>query len=503
MIDTETRELAKAYSDFLYFLDYCYIEDPTSERIIKFQKWDYLVELARLLQAKNNLVILKSKKIGITTLLSLYSLWRALRSERFRCLTISSGQKQSAMILGMCKTAYQRLPESWVANIKLAADSGEEFGFIHGSNIFALPSTKKAGLGETAALVIIDEWDFHEYPEEDFASTKPTIAAGGQVVGISTSDRSLPNSLFKNIYKSGHIPDSWLKKYISSDKTGQNSFKSIFLPAFIRPDRDEGWFDREKKDYESAGILHKYEENYPMTEADALSPISARSFFDKEVIKNLWEGCADPIETRDNGVIKLFSRWRPGVSYVAGMDISQGVGGDAQCLIIAGKQGLNGEVAAIVHSNVISPDNMADIAYRLCEEYKFPLLAVENNSIGKSAIDALKNLRYPKLYYSDDKMEKPGVYTSGQKGYRFNKDSMLTDLSISLRTGELVTRHRETVEQLMKMQWSSSGRLESSGHDDMVMSLAITNQMLKDARPIVKKDRVPLVETAYKRGMYA
>jgi len=391
----------------------------------------------------------------------------------------------------MCNAGMRILPQWLLGGLKVVTESKSELGFNNHSSVIALPSTQRAGISRTASLVFIDEWDYHDYPEDDYSNAKPTMAAAeGQLVGVST-----PNDVFD--------PTSFFVTKYKDAKIGRNNFHPIFIGADARPDRTPEWLQKQARDF--IGLEYKFEKLYPMTETEALSPISIRSFFDKPVLQRLIDGSMVPLEERENGAIKIFSRWRPGVSYVAGGDSSQGVGGDAQCLTIVGKQGLVSEVAAVIHSNRIAPDIFAYMTCELCKEYKYPLLAPEANSIGQAYISKLVELGYPNLFYSDEKRTKVGVFTSGAKGHsRFNKETMLYDLSVVLSNGELVTRYKTQVEEMYNFQRDDSGHVTvTHGHDDTVMSLAIANQMLKDAHPIINRKHKSMVGSRVKRGMYA
>jgi len=61
--------------DFLHFVDgYCWIEVPNADPI-RFRLWKFQARLAVLMQTVLELIILKSRRLGITWLVLAYALW--------------------------------------------------------------------------------------------------------------------------------------------------------------------------------------------------------------------------------------------------------------------------------------------------------------------------------------------------------------------------------------------------------------------------------------------
>lgn len=476
----EVEEYTRICFNPVKFLEYCKINDAVSQRVIDFEFWPHLVDLISAFQRERQIIVLKSKQVGVSYLIAFYSLWRALTIKAFNALLLSAGEKESALLLEKCKFAYQNLPE--FLRLPVGKYSESEITFPEmGSRIAALPSTEIPGIGATASLVVMDEWDFHRYPESDYATAEPTASAGGQIIGVSTVDKSKPDSLFKSLYKQA--------------KNSENNFYPIFLPWNIRPGRDKEWYEFEKRAY--IDREYNFEENYPETEREALSPLSARGFFDGDTLNRLLESCRQPIETKE-GIVHIYSNWRPGVAYCAAADESQGQGGDYQCLVVLGKQGLTSEVVAMIHSNNITTDVFAYMTEQLLKEYKYPLLAGEANPIGIAYLNKLQELNYPRLYYSDEKRERVGWLTS-----KYNRETSLLELSEALRSGHLLTYYKPMVLEMFNFQRTARGRVEAvGGHDDTVMALDIANQMLKHISLVVKVKEKPLLVERKTGGMY-
>jgi len=469
--------------DVTRFLPYCKIKDAATKAIIDFVLWPHIVEFLHILENEDRVIVLKSKQIGLSYGVSFDTFHRVLTIEAYTAIFLSAGQVESAQLLDKPKFAYEYLPK-WL-QIPYGKWSESEITFpLLRSSILALPSTTTPGLGMTVSRAVLDEWDFHTYPESSFATAQAAAShTGSQIIGLSTVDPTKPNSLFKKMYHQA--------------KRGENGYYPVFLGWNVVPGRDQKWYDKMSLEY--IGREHDKLANYPATEAEALSPLIGRTYFEKETLQRLLKGCQDgngkPMEER-NGVTFIYQKWAPGVSYVSAADISRGTGGDSQCLVIIGKRGISAEVVAIIHSNLVATDIFADMSFKLLAEYQNPILAAEAN-VGEAYLNKLIEMQYPNIYYS--KKDHPGWWTLMR-----SRNTALEELSAVLRTGELVTRYEPMIEELMYFQWTEAGRPEAAEgkHDDTVMALAIGNQMLKDSAPPVTGRRKARVQTVTTRGMY-
>jgi len=445
------------------FLQYCRINDATTNRVISFEFWEHLIDLWQTLDNNRQVIILKARQVGVSYLVAFYILHKALTVKGFNALVVSAGEQEASRFLDKIKFAYIYLPD-WL-KFPIGKWSESEITFPDlGSRIAAYPSTENPTLGETASLRFDDEWEYHRYPEADYAAGEPTISAGGQHIGASTVNKSNPDSLFKTLYRQA--------------KEGLNNYYPVFLSALSRPGRDEQWLEKEKLNY--IGREWQFYQNYPITEEDALSPISGQAFFDVEMLRSMPE--TSPIEERQ-GHTFIYSRFQPSWVYAIGCDISQGVGRDYQAAVLLGKKGNTVEDVAYIHTNDLSLKTYAFYANELAREYNFPLLAAEANAMGLAFLQELQEQDYPKLFFRDDKKQKLGWWTTESV-----KEKALIDLASALKDGILVVRFKSLLSQLMEFQRvatrSGEVKVRSVGkHDDLVMALAIAYHTIKDLRP--------------------
>jgi hypothetical protein len=476
-------ELFKIVQDPLYFLRYVRIQEP-GELERKYEIWPHLVEFFDALHKFPRIIVLKSKQIGISWALAVDTTKHILTVPGANVSEISNVELSAKSLLEKSQTVYNHLPE-WLKNVgnrpfTRYPDSTEAFGLKEmRSQIRALTSTKTSSIGENLSRGIHDEADFHEYFEDNFAHTDPATRKG-QLIVVSTADKTKPDSFFKNLYKNA--------------RAGKNDFKPFFFGALSRPDRDMEWYEREKEIWKAQNLLWMFEQNYPLTEEEALSPISAQSYFNRDILNTLWQNACSPEETRQ-GFIYIYQPWKPGYLYGAGVDVAEGVGLDYSVLTIIGKYGLSAEVVALIYSNTLSTDLFSYYISQLCGEYKNPLLFVENAGLGESVISRLLESKYPKLYYTGKEAGKEGK--AGWTSSRNRKLNALNVLSNDVNDGSLITRFKPQVQEMMEYQ-VVDGYPQPTGatHGDTVISFMLADLAVKEVKPSVK----PLVIYPRHRG---
>lgn len=119
-------------------------------------------------------------------------LWGAIFKPGFVGLWMSTTQDDANKAVGVLNLMWQFMPQ-WAkdrAPVLVTNQAGlKEWEFPDGarSRIRAFPSTHKSGAGETASLVVLDEFALAEAQDDLLRTTQPTTDAGGQLIIISTA----------------------------------------------------------------------------------------------------------------------------------------------------------------------------------------------------------------------------------------------------------------------------------------------------------------------------
>jgi len=465
-IDDRHLEVAGKVAEHpINLIPYARVSDPLRGNAA-YEAWPHIIEFLQVAHEAKSLVVIKARQIGLSWASALYALWTAMYRPNARVLLISIGEREAGELLAKSKYIWRYLPGFLKPTLNF--DSVTMLGFeVMESKIVALPNTAYAGKGEAGTLVINDEWDFHEFAAANYASAKPTVDRGdAKVIGVTTVDKTNPNSFSKQIFRGAIV--------------GENNFKALFYPYDILPWRDEAWYEQTKRDSPEPWRM---EENYPRTIGEALSPLSERSFFDKDALNYLWDNAEEPIDKRAGGIY-ILQPPKVGIRYVGGVDVAKGVRKDFSSLTIIGKEGIDAEVVAVINTNDTSTDMFAYQVDKLCREYFNPLLAVENNGIAEAVLNKLRDLHYPRIYDESKDGKSPGVATTAGAMSNFRLTN-LVELGENIRNRSVRTKFKPQIQQMMEFYWKEGvvrDRPEGKGHDDMVFSLMFANLMLKHAR---------------------
>lgn len=222
------------------YLEGAVVEDTQGEGGVRaFELWPHLVETLEAWESGRNEIILKARQLGFSSAVALYA-GRVARVPGNLVLLLSQGQDESFELLRKVRVGlveHRRYPAL------LSRDGSGVLEVAGGGRVIALPSTPKAGRGYTARLVVSDEAGMHPFAKENFAGYRNTIADGGQHLVISTANG-----------QSGWFAEQW-KAAIG----GESGYEPRFYPWWVRPGRDEGWYERERRAFTGMEELFKQE----------------------------------------------------------------------------------------------------------------------------------------------------------------------------------------------------------------------------------------------------
>lgn len=473
--DDEVEVLVEAFRRFC--LEAVKIKVPGAR--IPLELRDAQLDTVRSWIKYRNTIALKARQIGFSTLAAAFMLWCALGGSDRQIYALSKKKDASVSLVSKVRYAYRSMPE-WARKRgpKLLNKTLLAMQFDNDSFIQSSPTGSDPIRGETAFLVIVDEWASFENAEEAWASIQPVADIGGRVCGISTAKGE--GSFFHRLWLGAEARD--------------NSFYPIFHPWWAVPERDQEWYDRQVRDLEPWQLYQEYPSNPEEAFVGSGNP-----FFNLEVVRAnrpreaKWKGFVryDPeaSEVRyqrdqdDAGPLWVYEEPSPRKAYVVGADIAQGLEhGDWSVAYVMEAE--SGEIVAVYRAKP-EPDEFAHILYGLGYMYGYALLAPEVNNHGRSTVDHLKRLKYGRIYRRRSKLKRGGdapTETIGWLTTHGNKHDICLELGVWLR--EHNVPHEATIQELKTFRAEQRGdrvRLQGSPHDDCVMALAITVEARKYA----------------------
>ncbi len=461
---------------------YAYIQDKNTGKVIKWQSWDYLVDVLNILLDCPEVIIVKARQLGISWLVSGLSLWDTIFRDCAKTLFLSQGEKEAWDLLAKSKFINRKLP-SFLRLDEKHPDSRElmDFRLIDGM-LQALPSTEKAGHGTDARRVVRDELARHPYGKENFRAIGPTVDAGGQSVDLSTMEKSdLNNHFTERVMKIyNNSTRSNLPSGVVVFKHNDSEAKLIFLGWKLRPVRKEGMT---LEDWWEKVIVPKYgaydrEEQYPATIEEAVSTPKARGRFDGDAINDLEKRCTSPpLREENNGAVKIYQEPILAGRYSMVQDPSEGGKDGDPC---AGGIFDRWQHRVVSIHGWLTLNEQARILWDLYQRYTAggtaPFTCVERNSCGLTLIEKLKDLGVTNWFYFDKAKTKEGWWTGN------NRSDIIADLADAIFGRELNEPELAVMQEFrsfIKTDKHPDGEARGGTHDDFVMMWAIALQIRK------------------------
>jgi len=450
-------EYIKCAKSATYFMKkYCMIQHPTKGKI-PFHLYPYQEDTLQDFQENDRIVILKSRQLGISTLIAGYALWMILFQNDKNCLVVAIDQNTSKNLVTKVRVMFDNLP-SWL-KLKQIESNKLSMRLSNGSQIKAVASTGTSGRSEALSLVIIDEAAFVEGAEELWASLQQTLSTGGQGIILST-----PNGTGNFFHK------TWTKA-----EAGENKFKTKRLPWQVHPERDQSWRDRQ--DAELGPRL-------AAQECDCDFSTSGNTVVSPDLITYYVQTYAqEPIQKRgfDNN-LWIWESPDYSKNYVVTADVARGDGSDYSAFHILDVESCR-QVAE--YKGQLTTKDFGNMLVAIATEYNDALLVVENANVGWAAIQQIIDRGYKNLYYTykNDILDSDKFLT---KGYDLTSKSdmvagftmshktrplVISKLELYMREKSCIIRSRRLLDELYVFVWKNARAEAATGYnDDLTMS---------------------------------
>lgn len=453
-LDQVMAEGGKCRRSLAYFCDtYGRVKEGIGH-IRPFKLWPSQVPVCELIDKHRFVVSLKARQLGLTWIASHDAL-------RVMCLypgasvgAFSLREEEAQKIIERVKLVYKLLPMFF-----LPARAGEEgFGIdkdnssylrlSNGSSIQAFSTT--SGDSYTFSLVIVDEADLIPDLTELLGRVRPTIDVGGRIHLISRSNKQLPNSTFKKIYRSA--------------AAGRSKWKAIFLPWSAHPLRTQAWYENECREAMAThGYLDTVYEQYPETPAQALAASSAdkripAAWVDAVYSERPPTGTPEALASIPS--LRVYTGWLPNTRYFVGVDPAEGnpTSDDSAASMIDDK----GDEIACLYGK-LQPRVLGEYVAKLAKAYGAEVL-VERNNHGHAVLIVLQDLGVKVMSGEDGR---PGWVQNNR-----SKAQLLSDCADAVRTKDCQIHTLEVATQLSGIDGSLLAAPPGE-HDDLAMAHAL------------------------------
>ena len=478
-------EYAKCLKDPVYFMKkYVKIQHPT-RGTLPFLTYPFQdIALEDFVKYNQN-IILKSRQMGITTLVAGYSMWLMTFHSDKQILCLSITQETSKAIVTKVRFANDNLP-SWL-KVPAVEDNRLSLKLKNGSEIKAASSAGTSGRSSALSLLIIDEAAFIDGIEEIWLSAQYTLSTGGKAIILST-----PNGV-----------GNFFHKMWTQSEQGLNDLKRISLPWHLHPERDQKWRDEQTKLSGEKGAAQECDCEFS-TSGNTVIDIPVLDWYAKTHV-------LEPIEKR--GIDKgywIYKYPEPGKSYMVSADVARG---DAQDFSAAQILDIETMEQVAEYKGKLPTKDYARALMTMATEYNSALLVIENANVGWAVIQEVLDANYPNLFYSSsdlqyvdvenqmtnkinslEKKMTPGFTTSSK-----TRPLVISKLESYIRNKEVIIHSNRLIEELNVFIWKSSGTSAKAEamegyNDDLVMAMGIA-LWIRDVALRLRKDSDSIMKT--------
>jgi len=485
-VEDLVSEYMKCKNDFVYFCQkYVFIELPGGDVLLN--PYRKQTELVDLILKKHFVLVLKSRQIGVSTIIQAYSTWLAIFHDNVVIGIISKDGKEATDFARGIRGMVEKLPD-WlkptggVMGRGFSKRSEQSFILTNGSKIFASPvapnAPEKTLRGKAITFLVIDEAAFIKFVEIAWTAMVPALSTNQMMaknnnIPYGTVLLSTPNKTLG--------PGKWFFDRYSSTISGD----TIFTPYKIHW-REIPQLVKDKSWYQNQCEFFNNDQKKIQQELELKFLSSGGSFFESSTIEKLQEGDKEPIEIVKifNGEIWKFQEPIPDKYYIIGVDTAPEHGEDKSAITIWDYQTLE---QVWEFQGKCRVDDFAKVVMLACAQYS-GLLVIESNSYGNQVVEIVDRSEYALMMYKETR----------------GKDTMIPGLSTNAKTRPLMiealytyisefpesVNSKRLVLELISLTTKMSGQTErveadSGCHDDLAMATAAAFYVRKWDPPMV------------------
>jgi hypothetical protein len=435
-------------------------------------------------------IVLKPRQLGFTTLFQLGHLRTIMLNSNTSVATVAHLHKKLTAIFEIAKYAWENLPIE-IRNIyDVKYDNVRELSFNGNNSKYFVDLDIRSG---TVQHLHVSEFAYIKDIRELVSATFPAVPQTGDIV-LETTANGL-NSAY----------DFWQEAQEEHSEFTPHFYNWMWEPEYtMETPEDTKW----KKDYEILAkkynlikdiqTKHKLsdeqfywyyrttltqketmKQDYPTVSEEAFLS-SSISVFDLFKVSQLNTG---NIIKQTKGV-KIYHNPVEDHKYIIGIDTAEGVGSDNTAMHIWDITDNSNiiEVASFSDQS-IRPDQIANIAIDLGNEYNEAFIIPERNGSGLTTVLKLKEKGYRNLFVNRQ-IDKKTQKQKNEYGWRTqgsNRDLMIDDFIELFENDNLVINSNILIQQMKTFVRKDNGRREhdTGYHDDSLFASFLAIQGIK------------------------
>jgi len=364
------KDIDKCRKNILYFAENFFYIVNLDEGRIKIKLHNYQKKILRALRDNRFVVLLSSRQSGKSTMMTIYALWVACFNEDQNILVVANKESTAINIFKRIRLAYEQLPNYLKPGAVEYGKTSMTLG--NGSSIGISTTSSDAGRGSSVNCLILDELAFidNHLVEAFWKSVYPIISSSKKSKIFIASTPNGTGNLFHELYV-GAIEN-------------KNGWHPERVDWWEVPGRDEEW---KEKTIRTLGSVEAFQQEFCNEFLQ-----TGESSINEKLFEELKSETKEPEYVYDEGKYMLWDSFRQDHIYVAGVDISEGVGEAASVIQILDITNLRSiEQVAVYHDRNISPYNFTAKLHDILQHWGSPLALIERNNCGAQVVDQLKN----------------------------------------------------------------------------------------------------------------
>jgi intein/homing endonuclease len=392
---------------------------------------------------------------GMSTLFSLYCLWKGNFRESESIDVVSLKQLKAQAFVSKMDATLNRMPEFLKSQVE--KNNSQVIEWKNGSQIVSESQSENAGRSDSLSLLILDE--AAHYRSERMirgivAAAQPTLSKTGGVIIILSTPNGTSSSgsyYYEQVMHSKmnenkdtllvsvdwwEIPDDFripgpkkgyndkLQEYILKDYYDnpevKREAKKFFDPIAEKKYKENPWLNKQFTDLQETTYKQEVLHNFI---------VSGSSVFNEEILENFKARTKDPISKNSLGKHKIEGLWIwkypvPGHRYIVSCDVSTGTGDDYASIEIFD---VDEYEQAAEFKGMMSTKMIGRILKIIAKYYNEGFIIIECNSIGEAVFN--------EVYYHD---AEPYINVYKQKKSK-NGITRMTGWETNIKSRKLIT----------------------------------------------------------------
>lgn len=475
------EEILRCAKDFPYFArNYLKIVDINgADCSLELNRAQKLI--IRSLETNNNLMILKARKLGSTTVVAGYFLWKALFKKNTSIAVVAHTDEAARAIFGIYKHFYKNLPNEM--RITATKSRHNELALKSGSLIKVGTAQSESFRGQTYQYIHASEYAFWPSLEKTIMGLFGTADANATIILESTAnglnqayEMWKGESGFEKLFLGWTLDARYVRpKPAFRDLTKE---ERGYIEKHELPAQQANWFVNHLRT-KAANNWQGFNQEFPVSAEMAFVTSGSRFFPDPWPVRSTVPG------------LKVYQERQKFHVYSVGVDTASGSpGGDFSALMVLDVTNPKAIRMVASYYDRVAPSEYKQIVHDLCEKYD-ALAVVESNSYGLSIIEHLQSKTYPRQF-RDQAWDTVTSRWKTRLGFNTNAKSrnlLLARLYEYVTQGWVKVCDENFMAEANTLVYNSRGKVEAASgkHDDMVMATGLALMGLDQVDEIIQE----------------